>query len=48
MDSGACQATVYEVTRVRHDLVAKPPPTILESEVCLLLAPYLQSFPSAI
>ena len=48
MDSGACQATVYEVTRVRHDLVAKPPPTILESEVCVLLASGLQSFPSAI
>jgi len=48
MDSGDCQATVYEITRVRHDLAAKPPPTILESEVCLLLAPCLQSFPSAI
>ena len=26
MDRGACQATVHGVTRVRHDLVTKPPP----------------------
>ena len=26
MDRGAWQATVYGVTRVRHDLVTKPPP----------------------
>ena len=25
MDRGACQATVHEVTRVRHDLATKPP-----------------------
>ena len=45
MDSGACQATVYEV-KSQQDLAAKPPPTLLESEACLLLAPGLQSFPS--
>ena len=27
MDRGAWQATVHGVTRVRHDLVTKPPPT---------------------
>ena len=26
MDRGAWQATVHEVTRVRHDLLTKPPP----------------------
>ena len=26
MDRGAWQATVHGVTRVRHDLVTKPPP----------------------
>ena len=26
MDRGAWQATVHGVTRVRHDLVSKPPP----------------------
>ena len=28
MDRGAWQATVYEITRVRHDLVTKPPPQL--------------------
>ena len=27
-DRGAWQATVYGVTRVRHDLVTKPPPPV--------------------
>ena len=26
MDAGVWRATVHEVTRVRHDLVTKPPP----------------------
>ena len=30
MDRGAWQATVHGVTRVRHDLVTKPPPTMEE------------------
>ena len=29
MDRGAWQATVHEVTRVRHNLVTKPPPPCL-------------------
>ena len=29
MDRGAWQATVYGVTRVRYDLVTKPPPQCL-------------------
>ena len=29
MDKGAWQATVHGVTRVRHDLVTKPPPPTL-------------------
>ena len=28
MDRGPCQATVHGVTRVRHDLLSKPPPHI--------------------
>ena len=27
MDRGAWRATVHRVTRVRHDLATKPPPT---------------------
>ena len=27
MDRGAWQATVYEVARLGHDLMTKPPPT---------------------
>ena len=30
MDSGAWQATVHGIARVRHDLVTKPPPTCVE------------------
>ena len=29
MDRGAWQATVHGVTRVRHDLVTKPPPAFI-------------------
>ena len=29
MDKGACLATVHEVTRVRHNLVTKPPLQVL-------------------
>ena len=32
MDRGAWQATVHGVTRVRHDLVTKPPPT--RNDIC--------------
>ena len=32
MDRGAWQATVHGVTRVRHDLVTKPPPLTLTLE----------------
>ena len=32
MDRGAWQATVHSVTRVGHDLVAKPPPRLVRKE----------------
>ena len=48
MDRGAWQATVHGVTRVRHDLVTKPPPPMyLIFVLCflctLLLLPYFRS-----
>ena len=33
MDRGAWQVTVHGVARVRHDLVTKPPPPIMEREL---------------
>ena len=33
MDRGAWQATVHGVTRVRHDLMTKPPPPLIV--ICL-------------
>ena len=33
MDRGPCQATVHGVTRVRHDLLSKPPPHIYNIHV---------------
>ena len=38
MDRGAWRATVHGVTRVRHDLVTKPPPPMLMLEENLQLS----------
>ena len=40
MDRGAWQATVHGVTRVRHDLVTKPPPPPLFQHLCHLTYVY--------
>ena len=34
MDKGAWQAIVHGITRVRHDLVTKPPPSPRRQENC--------------
>ena len=40
MDRGAWQATVHVISRVRHDLVTKPPPTQVLSTSFFLLMPF--------
>ena len=39
MDRGAWQATVHGVTRVRHDLVTKPPPPAHLAQICRIVVP---------
>ena len=54
VDTGACRATVHGVTRIRHDLVTKPPPELVYTIVfvsdihqseSLIHTSFLDSFP---